>query len=76
MSTAVVSIRLPDDLKHRLDALSKSTGRPAAFYVREALSEHLDELEYAFTLRAEAEAARRGELETISHADLRAELGL
>jgi RHH-type rel operon transcriptional repressor/antitoxin RelB len=64
MSTDVMSIRLPEELKGRLDALSASTGRPAAFYVREALSEHLAELEYAYALRAEAEAARRGELET------------
>jgi len=76
MSTGVVSIRLPDELKHRLDALSASTGRPAAFYVREALSEHLGELEHAYTLRAEAEAARRGELETVGLDEVLADLGM
>lgn len=60
MSTGVVSVRLPDDLKARLDALSASTGRPAAYYVREALVEHLADLEYAYQIRAEAEAIRRG----------------
>jgi RHH-type rel operon transcriptional repressor/antitoxin RelB len=76
MSTSgVVSVRLPDRLKRRLDALSAATGRPAAFYVREALDEHLDALEHAYTLRAEAEAVRRG-APTVSHADLKAELGL
>lgn len=74
MSTAVVSIRVDADVKDRLDALSASTGRPAAYYVREALLKHLDELEYAYQLRSEAEAIRRGELETISSDDLAAEL--
>jgi RHH-type rel operon transcriptional repressor/antitoxin RelB len=60
MSTGVVSVRLSDDLKARLDALSASTGRPAAYYVREALVEHLAELEYAYQIKAEAEAIRRG----------------
>ncbi len=74
MSTAVVSVRLDDVLKGRLDALSVATGRPAAFYVREALLEHLDELEYAYAIAGEAESIRRGEVETISSDDLAAEL--
>ncbi len=74
MSTAVVSIRLDAELKSRLDALSAATGRPAAFYVREALVGHLDELEYAYQLKSEAEAIRRGEIETVSSADLATEL--
>ena len=76
MSTSVVSIRLPEDLKNRLDALSATTGRPAAFYLREALEEHITELEYTYQLQAEAEAIRRGELTTISHQDLKTEFGL
>lgn len=74
MSTSVVSIRLDAETKQRLDALSATTGRPAAFYVREALAEHLDDLEYAYQLRGEVEAIRRGEVETVSSADLAAEL--
>lgn len=60
MSTTVLSLRLDDDLKGRLDELSAATGRPAAFYVREALSKHLSDLEYAYALRAEAEEYRAG----------------
>ncbi|MEI2777557.1 MAG: ribbon-helix-helix protein, CopG family [Tetrasphaera sp.] len=69
-----MSVRLDAATKERLDALSATTGRSAAYYVREALIEHLDELEYAYQLRGEAEALRRGEIETISSADLAAEL--
>lgn len=75
MSSAVMSIRLPDDVKSRLDALSASTGRPVSYYVREAVVDHLDLLEHAYALQADAEAARRGELKTHSLADVMAELG-
>ncbi|AMD87611.1 type II toxin-antitoxin system RelB family antitoxin [Actinomyces radicidentis] len=74
MSTAVLSVRVDSEIKERLDALSSSTNRPAAFYVREALAEHLDDLEYAYSLQREAEAARRGDLETVSAEDLATEL--
>ncbi|QQS01917.1 MAG: ribbon-helix-helix protein, CopG family [Austwickia sp.] len=74
MSTSVVSVRLDAATKERLDALSATTGRPAAYYVREALAEYLDDLEYAYQLRGEAEAIRRGEIGTVSSAELAAEL--
>lgn len=76
MSTGVLSVRLPDDIKARLDALAASTGRPAAFYVREAVAEHLADIEYAYTLRSEAEAIRRGEIRTRPLDEITAELGL
>jgi RHH-type transcriptional regulator, rel operon repressor / antitoxin RelB len=76
MSTGVLSVRLPDELKARLDALSASTGRTAAFYVREAIAQHLADLECAYTLQAEAEAVRRGEIKTRSLTEISAELGL
>jgi len=64
MSTAVLSVRLPEELKRRLDDLGSRTGRPATFYVREAIESYIDDLEYAYALRAEAEAVRRGEIKT------------
>jgi RHH-type transcriptional regulator, rel operon repressor / antitoxin RelB len=76
MSTDVLSVRLPDEMKARLDALSASTGRTAAFYVREAVAQHLADLEYAYTLRAEVEAFRRGEISSRSLTEISAELGL
>lgn len=50
--------RLPEDVEQRLNALSESTGRPVAFYVREAVVEHLDHLEWAYGVGADAEAIR------------------
>ena len=75
MSTSVVSFRLPDEVKVRLDALSESTGRPAAFYVREAVLEHLDGLEWAYSVAARAEAVRRGVEDTRALDDVTRKLG-
>ena len=40
-----LSLRLPDDLAHRLQTLTESTGRSKTDYVLQALREYLDELE-------------------------------
>jgi len=38
-------IRLPEEIEERLAVLAKETGRTKTFYVREAIFEHLDDLE-------------------------------
>ena len=76
MSGSVISLRVDAKQKERLDALASRTGRSGAFYLRKALDSYLDQLEYVYILEAEAEAARRGELETISLQELEDECGL
>ena len=44
MSEAV-SVRLPEDVAKRLDALSKSIDRPKTYIVTKALREYLEEYE-------------------------------
>lgn len=39
------SVRLPEELEARLDALARRTGRTKAFYVRQALEQQLEDLE-------------------------------
>ncbi|MFN3847364.1 MAG: TraY domain-containing protein [Paracoccaceae bacterium] len=41
----MLAIRLPADIENRLEALARATGRTKTFYVREAILEHLDDLE-------------------------------
>lgn len=41
----MLAIRLPEDIENRLGALAKATGRTKTFYVREAIVEHLNNLE-------------------------------
>jgi RHH-type rel operon transcriptional repressor/antitoxin RelB len=41
----MLAIRLPDEIEKRLDILAKKTGRTKTYYVREAVIDHLEELE-------------------------------
>jgi RHH-type rel operon transcriptional repressor/antitoxin RelB len=41
----MLAIDLPAGIEDRLDALARATGRAKADYVREAVLEHLDDLE-------------------------------
>lgn len=75
MSTSVLSVRVPSNLKTRLDVLSASTGRPQAFYVREAVTQHIDALEWAYGLATLAESVRNGEEPTRPMDEFAIELG-
>jgi RHH-type transcriptional regulator, rel operon repressor / antitoxin RelB len=41
----MVAVRIPKEIEERLNRLAKRTGRTKTYYVREAILEHLDELE-------------------------------
>lgn len=41
----MLAIKLPPDIESRLESLAKATGRTKTFYAREAILEHLDDLE-------------------------------
>jgi len=41
----MLALRLPPDLEKRLDDLAKRTGRTKSYYAREAIIEHIDDLE-------------------------------
>lgn len=45
----MLAVRIPNELQARLDKLSKLTGRPKSYYVREALQAQLDDIEDAYT---------------------------
>ena len=41
----MLSVRLPEEVEKRLGVLAKKTGRTKTFYVREAVLDHLEDLE-------------------------------
>ncbi len=41
----MIAVRLPQEIESRLDNLAKLTGRTKTFYVREAILDHLEDLE-------------------------------
>lgn len=70
------SIRLAPEVEQRLNMLAERTGRNKAFYLREAIEKHLDEMEDYYLAVDVLERVRKGEEKTYSAEEVRAELGL
>ena len=70
------AVRLPSDIEARLDDLARRTGRSKSFYVRQAIVEHLADLEDLFLAEARFDALKRGESGTVTLAELERDLGL
>ena len=62
----MLAVRLPADIERRLEALAKATGRTKSFYVREAILEHLEDLEDLYLAERELKAVRAGKSKTVS----------
>ncbi|WP_333818075.1 type II toxin-antitoxin system RelB family antitoxin [Tabrizicola sp.] len=72
----MLSVRLPEELEQRLEALAKATGRSKTYYVREALIEKIEYLEDLYLAEAVMERLASGEEKTTPLADVERELGL
>jgi len=72
----VLTIRLPEDIEKRLAALAKATGRSKSFYVRQAILEHLDDIEDIYLAERRLTEIRSGQDKTISLEDLIEKHGL
>jgi RHH-type rel operon transcriptional repressor/antitoxin RelB len=60
------SVRLPREIEERLEKLSVKTGRIKAFYVKDAILEHLDDIKDIYLAEKRLEDIRSGRFETIS----------
>lgn len=72
----MLAIRLPEEIERRLDALAKETGRTKSFYVREAILEHLDDLEDIYIAERELADIRAGRVKTIPLEEVMKDLGM
>ena len=72
----MLGVRLPPDIEQRLDALARETGRTKSFYVREAIVEHLDNLEDIYLAEQVLERVRRGEEQVYTSEEVERMLGL
>ena len=72
----MIAIRLPKDLEARLDRLAKETGRTKTYYVREAITEHLSELEDMYLAERVLERVRAGTESTVQLEDMIARYGV
>jgi RHH-type rel operon transcriptional repressor/antitoxin RelB len=72
----MLAIRLPAEIEERLDELAKRTGRSKSFYAREAILEHLDDLEDIYLAEKRLEDFRKGNSNVVSLAELMARYGV
>ena len=72
----MLAIRLPAEIEERLSALAAATGRSKTFYVREAILEHLDDLEDIYLAEKRMEDIRAGRSHTIPLEEVMKEYGL
>ena len=72
----MLAIRLPSEIEDRLEALAKATGRSKAFYARQAILEHLDDLEDVYLAEQRLIDIRLGKTQTIPLEDVMKRYGL
>ena len=70
------AVRLPDETFARLQALAARTGRTATYYIREAVEEHLDDLEDIYLAEQVIERVCKGEESMSSLDEVERRLGL
>lgn len=61
----MLAIRLPQSIEKRLEKLARRTGRTKTYYVREAILEHLQDLEDLYLAERSWDRIERGEERTI-----------
>jgi RHH-type rel operon transcriptional repressor/antitoxin RelB len=72
----MLALRLPDEIDRRLAALAKRTGRSKSFYAREAILEHLDDLEAQYLSDQILKRVQEGKEQTYTLDELERQLGL
>ena len=70
------SIRLPQDVEKRLEALSILTGRKKSFYIKEAILEHLDDLEDIYLAEKRLDDLQAGRSQATPLKDIMKRYGL
>lgn len=72
----MLAIRLPTEVESRLEALAQATGRTKTFYARQAIVEHLDDLEDLYLAEQHLVDVRAGRSRTYTLDEVERDLGL
>ena len=72
----MLAIRLPQEIENRLTALAAATGRTKTFYAREAILEHIDDLEDLYLAERRLADLRAGRTKAVPLEGVIATLGL
>ena len=72
----MLALRLPAEVEERLTALAKATGRTKSFYAREAILEHLDDLEDLYLAERRLTDIRAGKTRAVPLKDVLRDYGM
>ncbi len=72
----MLAIRLPPDIEVRLEKLAAATGRTKSFYAREAILEHIADLEDVYLAEQRLADLREGRSTAIPMEDVMKKYGL
>ncbi|HEU5351773.1 MAG TPA: TraY domain-containing protein [Terracidiphilus sp.] len=72
----MLAIRLPEEIEKRLEVLSKRTGRTKTYYAREAILEHLADLEDLYLAERRLREIRAGKVKTVRLKTLKQRYGV
>jgi RHH-type transcriptional regulator, rel operon repressor / antitoxin RelB len=72
----MIAVRLPKEIETRLDSLAEKTGRTKTYYVREAILEHLEDMEDVYLAEQTLEEIRAGKQVTIPIGEVAATYGV
>ncbi len=72
----MLSIQLPAEVESRLEALARTTGKTKEFYAREAILEHLDDLEDLYLAEQRLMDIRAGRSKILTLEEVERDLGL
>jgi RHH-type transcriptional regulator, rel operon repressor / antitoxin RelB len=72
----MLTIRLSESTKQRLNKLAKETHRPKSFNVREAIERSLNEMEDIYLAQIRIESLRAGQSKTYTLEEVEQELDL
>lgn len=73
---ANVSLRLDENILQRLAKLAAKTGRSKTFYMTEAISQHIEDLEDIYDAEQELIKIRSGKSRTYTLSQVEEQLGL
>jgi RHH-type rel operon transcriptional repressor/antitoxin RelB len=72
----MLAIRLPEKIEKRLERLAKRTGRTKTYYAREAILQHIEDLEDIYIAEKRLVEIRSGRAKTIPLEEVMRQYGL
>jgi RHH-type rel operon transcriptional repressor/antitoxin RelB len=71
-----ISIRLPEEIESRLEALAKRTGRTKTYYMRQAILEYIEDMEDLYLAEQAWQRVQSGEEKILTLEEAEERLGL